>query len=206
MITQPAKCPHCGSKAAVQIVYGLPGPELFERAKRGEVILAGCIVGTNDPTWGCLECGSEWGQSGKPEPSAIRERFAEYFATWDIKLPRGAVASGKRGLVRKAGWTIRYIVGEGNRGVYLEFYASHRMTNDRRRRIYASGHVEDKDAIWEIYGWDPKVPGSDQEAKRRYFEHNRRVSEELRELGLYPEGNINAYLRTHDVPMPKERR
>jgi len=38
----------------VPIVYGLPGPELFERAERGEVILGGCMP---EPVrWGCGDC------------------------------------------------------------------------------------------------------------------------------------------------------
>jgi hypothetical protein len=28
------------------------------------------------------------------------------------------------------------------------------------------------------------------------------VAQELRQLGLYPEGDINAYLRTDDAPKP----
>ena len=46
-------CPTCGQKM-VPIVYGLPGPELFERAERGEIILGGCMP---EPTrWGCAHC------------------------------------------------------------------------------------------------------------------------------------------------------
>lgn len=74
------------------------------------------------------------------------------------------------------------------------------MTNDRRHRIYESGRVESREAIQEIYMYDPKVPGSKEESHERYLEHNRRVSDELRHLGLYPEGDVNAYLRTNEVP------
>jgi hypothetical protein len=186
----------------VQIVRGLPGQELMEQAERGEVILAGCIVGMNDPTWGCLECGSEWGQSRKPEPSEIRNKFSEYFKRWDINLPRGAVASARRGLIYKAGWTIRYLFGKDAGETYIEFYAIHRMTDDTRRRIYESGRVEDLATIEPRYIYDAKVPGDEERAKREHREHNDRVAEELRELGLYPEGDINTYLRTHDVPRP----
>ena len=50
--------------------------------------------------------------------------------------------------------------------------------------------------IWESYGYDPKVPGSQDAARERYLRHNRMVAEQLVEAGLYPDGDINAYLRT----------
>ena len=46
---------------------------------------------------------------------------------------------------------------------------------------------------------DPKVPGDEARARKRYQDHNRRVAEELKELG-YPFGDINAYLRTEGPP------
>jgi hypothetical protein len=51
-------CPDCGSDRLVEIVYGLPGPELMEQMKRGLVALGGCDVGApgEDPTHRCLEC------------------------------------------------------------------------------------------------------------------------------------------------------
>ena len=50
------KCPCCGGKL-LPIVYGEPGPELFEKADKGEVILGGCIVTGLDPQKECAECG-----------------------------------------------------------------------------------------------------------------------------------------------------
>jgi hypothetical protein len=46
----PEFCPECRVKLkAVPIVYGLPAPELTERAKRGEVVLGGCNVYDGQP-------------------------------------------------------------------------------------------------------------------------------------------------------------
>ena len=139
----------------------------------------------------------------RPDPAGvalIAQTFAESFATWDIALPEGAVERGEPGLIRKAGWTIRYIFGADEEGSYLEYYATHRMTNDTRIRIYGSGRTKALDAIWELYMWDPKVPGDEERAQQEYHDHNRRIAEELKELGLYPEGDINAYLRTEGSP------
>ena len=53
------KCPYCGGRL-LPVVYGEPGPELFEKADRGEVILGGCIVSGLDPEKECAECGFQF--------------------------------------------------------------------------------------------------------------------------------------------------
>ena len=52
-------CPQCEGDL-VPIVYGLPGPELFAAADRGEVLLGGCIVSDSDPRVQCRECGCRY--------------------------------------------------------------------------------------------------------------------------------------------------
>ena len=49
------------------IVYGLPAPELFESADRGEVVLGGCVVGFpgEDPTHACKACGTRFNADGR---------------------------------------------------------------------------------------------------------------------------------------------
>jgi hypothetical protein len=53
----PRFCPHCGADSVAPIAYGYPGTELFEAAERGEIILGGCIVRSEQPTWQCRNCG-----------------------------------------------------------------------------------------------------------------------------------------------------
>lgn len=133
----------------------------------------------------------------------VAAAFAESFSAWGITLPEGALERREPGLIRHGGWTIRFIFGADEDGSYLEYYATHRMTSDSRVRIYASGQSRELDAIWEAFVWDPKVPGDEDRARREYQEHNQRIGEELKELGLYPDGDINAYLRTEGPP-PEE--
>ena len=65
---KPIKCKKCGHKSVVNIVYGYPSNELFERAERKEVVLGGCCISidpTNptrnlDPEWECTECGQRY--------------------------------------------------------------------------------------------------------------------------------------------------
>ena len=42
-VWRPSKCPACASdKAVVEIIYGRPSKELFDRAQEGKVKLGGC--------------------------------------------------------------------------------------------------------------------------------------------------------------------
>ena len=55
------KCPKCGGDL-LEIVYGMPMPELFEAAERGEVVLGGCCISNDDPHCCCKKCklGYSW--------------------------------------------------------------------------------------------------------------------------------------------------
>jgi hypothetical protein len=127
----------------------------------------------------------------------IAEAFNGNFANFDIRIGAGDVVVGNRREIRERGWWIAFRVLPDDAGLpSLEFYATHRMTNDRHSRIWADGYLEELDAIREFYGYDAKVPGSEDAAKKEYLTHNQMVAEQLRAAGLYPDGDINAYLRT----------
>jgi hypothetical protein len=51
-------CDLCGKTPARRVLYGYPSPELIERARRGEVILGGCLIGGEQPNWLCRKCES----------------------------------------------------------------------------------------------------------------------------------------------------
>ena len=60
-------CPRCGS-ASREVVFGLPGPELFEAADRGEVVLGGCmIIDDEDEQFECagVDCGIRFSAAGQ---------------------------------------------------------------------------------------------------------------------------------------------
>ena len=56
---KPRKCPVCGSKRVVRILYGLPAPEVFDDVEKGKIALGGCCITDNDPYWKCLDCDTE---------------------------------------------------------------------------------------------------------------------------------------------------
>ena len=55
-------CPKCGSREAMEILYGYPSSEAFEAADRGEIFLGGCCVSGDDPLYCCKECDYSWGK------------------------------------------------------------------------------------------------------------------------------------------------
>ncbi len=89
-----------------------------------------------------------------------RSAFARYFSNWGIELPEDDVAQRKRGKLFEAGWSVRWIFGSDERGEYLDFYATHRMTNDRHLRLHENGEEEE------------------------YYAHNRRIGRMLRAKGF----------------------
>jgi hypothetical protein len=122
----------------------------------------------------------------------IAETFDRYFANFGIRIDPGEVRVGHRGQIRSEGWSIRYrVVPDDAGGPSLEFYATHRMTNDRHAVIWADGHLDTLEAIREFFGYDPDVPRSKEAAEQDYLQHNRLVADRLRAAGLFPEGDIN---------------
>lgn len=59
-MTRRYDCPKCNKNDGVDIVYGMPSPELAEQAEKGLIALGGCIVEENQPVYRCLDCGYEW--------------------------------------------------------------------------------------------------------------------------------------------------
>lgn len=58
------KCPRCGEEL-LEIIYGMPGSELFEASERGEVILGGCCISGDDPAYHCKKCKINYSQDLK---------------------------------------------------------------------------------------------------------------------------------------------
>ncbi|MBK1725059.1 hypothetical protein CKO23_23185 [Thiocystis violacea] len=54
------RCPDCGHKTGVAILYGYPTQEAQEAAERQEVVLGGCCCELNAPERQCIRCGHTW--------------------------------------------------------------------------------------------------------------------------------------------------
>ncbi len=117
--------------------------------------------------------------------SQIEKAFNSYFHNWGIRLPRTVLVSLQRGEIREAGWHIQYLFGRDEGGDYLDFYASHRMTNDRHVRIRADGTQEDLPAIEEWLVYSKEATQAEQKlAKTQLLARNRQVLEDLKRKGF----------------------
>jgi len=132
----------------------------------------------------------------------IERRFNQHFAHWGIRLPPGNVEQRRSGQILQAGWAIWYRFGEDMDGEYLDYYASHRMTEDEHVRLRDFGATEWLPAIvgMRLCSGDPV------EEARLAEEHHARnaeVSRMLEEIGFGLQGDepggvqINRALRLH---------
>jgi len=58
---KPCKCPSCGGKVG-KIMWGKPiiDNKLEADIAAGKIILGGCCVTDDDPTWQCAKCGEQF--------------------------------------------------------------------------------------------------------------------------------------------------
>jgi hypothetical protein len=121
---------------------------------------------------------------GPPE-HRIANSFNAYFENFDVRIAAEEVVVGNRRTIRRDGWAITYRIDSDDAGMpSLEFYATHRMTNDRHVAITAGGQLECLDAISEILFLSK--PGAAEEFAAR----NETIEEQLHSRGLYPHGPV----------------
>lgn len=118
----------------------------------------------------------------------IESQFNQTFSNWNITLPLNDIANRGRGKITKAGWTIWYQFGSDEKGEYLDYYSSHRMTYDDHARIYANGEVESLPAIQSarLISQDPE---EDARREADYLARNQRTAKMLEDKGFGIEGD-----------------
>lgn len=113
----------------------------------------------------------------------IKKTFDQAFEAWGITLPEEALSQRQAGKI-EAGWYIQYVFGKDEKGEYMDYYAVHRMTNERHRRIYENGDTKALPARLDSFGYDPDVPGDEEKKQAEFYEYNRKVSKELKNKGF----------------------
>jgi len=113
----------------------------------------------------------------------IRSVFNSRFRHWGLNIPSDDFAHRKRGRIESAGWIIEYLFDSDDEGEYLDYYASHRMTEDEHVRIRADGRCEDLPSISGLH----EISEDPVETARLTAQHvaeNRRILEMLRAKGF----------------------
>jgi hypothetical protein len=69
---RPQKCYRCSNSVVGKILFGKPmfSDELELKIQKGEIVIGGCCLGTDDPVWQCKECGQMyWRKTSAPSDS-----------------------------------------------------------------------------------------------------------------------------------------
>ena len=136
----------------------------------------------------------------------LRQRFNRIFACWKIELPVDAMSLGVIWHIVQEGWTIwmRFDISADDGRERLDYYAMHRMTNDRHVRLYADGKEEGLPAMAEGYVIPQGATETEwQEARDKHFAYNQTMEKLLDEKGFvmtdqaHGSARINRYLQTN---------
>lgn len=69
----------------------------------------------------------------------IVENFNKRFQHWNIELSQDAVKHRSSGVIGKGGWNIQFCFGRDENGEFLDYYATHRLTDDSHVRLHEDG-------------------------------------------------------------------
>ena len=81
----------------------------------------------------------------------IAKTFAKRFSHWKIRIPEDKLENRRSGYIQEGGWLIQYCFGKDENGEYMDYYATHRMTDDSHIRIYEDDREESLPALSSIY-------------------------------------------------------
>lgn len=113
----------------------------------------------------------------------IEAGFNASFAQWQIRLPAAAIASRRRGRIQQAGWLIWYLFDTDEQGEYLDYYASHRLSDDLHVRMRADGGREDLPALRRGF-YTSRNPGEAARLEAECYAQNQLVAELLAAKGF----------------------
>ncbi|MEH2366293.1 hypothetical protein [Nostoc sp.] len=115
----------------------------------------------------------------------IKKEFDNGFLHWKITLPSEALETQQSGEIFMAGWHVQYQFGKNEHGQFLDYYASHRMTDDSHVRIYESGESESLPSMQSFYfSSEDATEEEKQKAEQEYYAYNRKIQEELKRKGF----------------------
>lgn len=113
----------------------------------------------------------------------IKSSFDRAFNRWGIHLPDDDLELKSQGKIVRSGWAIWYLFGSDQAGEYLDYYASHRMTDDSHVRLYADGRQEE---LPTLGGFRLTSNDAERDAvlEADYFAENQRVAALLEAKGF----------------------
>jgi hypothetical protein len=118
----------------------------------------------------------------------IEAQFNAAFRHWKIVLPSEDIENRRQGEIIQDGWMIKYLFGSDEKGEYLDYYAAHRMTDDRHIRIYADGTNENL-PVFSPFMQHSYDPAERARFEAEYYAENKRINAMLEAKGFGMRGN-----------------
>jgi hypothetical protein len=115
----------------------------------------------------------------------IKEVFDKVFSRWEIKIPFKNLDEKINGFIQEKGWLIQYCFGKEADKEYMDYFAEHRMTDPRHERIYEDGNTESLSYYQIGYRIIEDDPVQTEKNKNEFYEHNKKVAQELLDKGFH---------------------
>jgi hypothetical protein len=113
----------------------------------------------------------------------IAQAFRADFAKWGLEIPPELLVSREPGSIQAAGWLIQFTFGSDSRGEYLDYYASHRMTDDSHVRLYETGRRQQLASLSSFFVTSPD-PTEARRLEAAYLRRNKRIARQLAAKGF----------------------
>ena len=132
----------------------------------------------------------------------IASLFAKRFAHWELVLPAESLRTLAPGHMAKGGWLIQFCFGNDAGGAYLDYYATHRMTDDSHVRLHENGTHTQLESLQSFFV-TREDPGEAARLEEEHLKTNRKIMDALVEKG-FTLFTINMALRTGLVDSEEE--
>jgi len=119
----------------------------------------------------------------KEDLGRVAAAFEADFEHWRLSIPERHLTDRRPGFVEDQGWLIQFTFGRDALGEYLDYYAAHRMTDDRHNRLYVSGYRRGLAALAGMC-MTSRDPEEAAKLEAAYFRRNRRVARALIKKGF----------------------
>ncbi|WP_054741674.1 hypothetical protein [Cellulosilyticum ruminicola] len=116
----------------------------------------------------------------------IKNLFERIFAPWQITIEDKELFVGNRRTIADCNnWRIKWVVGNNDKGNYLEYYAINSTRGHLHGRIYENGKEEKLEVLKEYIVYSPTIPGDREKSAQEFEIYNKRLIKYLEEKGLF---------------------
>ncbi|WP_069999843.1 hypothetical protein [Cellulosilyticum sp. I15G10I2] len=114
----------------------------------------------------------------------IKEVFSKKFETCSITIDEADVFVGNKKKIPQKDWTIKFVVDEDERGIFLEYYGMNSRNIHMHGRIYNDGQEQILDVLQEYIAYRPNVPGDRERGTKEFERYNEQILNRLKKMQL----------------------